>query len=213
MNIRFRDYLLYIEYYPRFLYALWRLSRIARPVISVFGGTNVASTHQYYKMAFNLVEKLAAHKMSIITGGGPGIMDAALCAAQKFDAGKNCLGIAVIGVDEYFSSKCFAPTVFLSHFALRKWLLIYYSSAFVIFPGGIGTLDELTEVLNLMKTGKLPDLPIILINKEYWKPFVDWSKNALSMGFLLSDYGKLFIITDSIDEAFEAIVQNVKPDF
>jgi len=202
-----RDSILYIFRYPRFLYALWRLSRIRKPIISIFGGRNVPSDNEYYHMAYEFGKKLSETNVSIITGGGPGIMDAALCGAQEFDGGKNCLGIAVLGVDEYFSSAC--PSIFLPNFEMRKWLLVHYSSAFIIFPGGIGTLDELTEVLNLIKVKKISKMPIILISADYWKPFIDWVHIATSKGLLLPGFDEHFVVTNDIDEAYNLITKTL----
>lgn len=212
MFIRFRSYLFYSMHYFKFLYALWRLSQIRRPIVSIFGGTNVPAYHPYYAMAYTLSKKLADHKVSIITGGGPGIMEAALCGAQEFDGAKNCLGIGVLGVDEYFSSQCFAPTIFLPNFAMRKWLLMYYSSAFIIFPGGIGTLDELSQLLNLIKTNRIAKSCIILIDKIYWKSFIDWSHMAISKGLLIPDFSELFMPIDNIDEAYDLLIKYLYKD-
>ncbi len=205
-----RDAFLYIFRYPQFLYAVWRLYRIRKPIITVFGGRNVPTHHEFYKKAYELSKKLMHFNVSIITGGGPGIMDAALCGAQKDDNNKNTLGIAVSGVDEYFSSSCRASSVFLPNFAMRKWLLMHYSLAFIIFPGGIGTLDELTELLNLIKIKKIPKLPVILIDSDYWKPFVDWVHVAMLHGLLFPDFDELFIVTDDIEQACNNVVTYLK---
>lgn len=207
MSKKIIDILSYISKYPRYIYALWRLSRIETPLVTIFGGRNVPTHHLLYKKAFELSFLLQSHSISVITGGGPGIMDAALCGAYT-TVKKNVLGIEVMGVDSHFFSSCNIPKIRLPDFSLRKSLLIEYSEAFVVFPGGIGTLNEVSEVLTLIKAKKLSAAPVILIGSRYWKFFQDWIYAASEEGFLLPGFQDSFLITDDLEEVLATILKH-----
>ncbi len=153
---------------------------------------------------------LVEHNMSIITGGGPGIMESANCGAQKATVPGDqkrlhTLGIMVRNVDPGFENSC-APTFRLSYMFLRKWFLIHYSSGFVFFPGGIGTMDELFHLLDLMKLDKVPQAPIVLIGTVYWEKVRDWYVNvAIKEELVPAQFENLFVITDDLREAVEIL--------
>ena len=185
------------------------IARLRTPIISVFGGAEAHEESEEYQKAFAFAERVARAGMSVITGGGPGIMQAANCGAraQKHKNKKklNTLGIAVKGVDNHIETQC-APLIWVSTFFLRKWLLTCQSSAVVVFPGGVGTADELFETLNLFKHGRLSRMPIVLVNSAYWSPIIDWMKEqALPAGYIQETYLQFFTLVDTADEAFEAI--------
>lgn len=183
----------------------WRLSKLEAPFITIFGGKNIIETEEPAQRAHVIAAALVDHGYAVVTGGGPGIMVAANCGAQQKAIALNkkglwTLGIGVRGVDTGYKNPC-APVYFTSNFFTRKHLLIYKSSGFVIFPGGIGTLDEFFEVLNLVKTGKIAPVPIILVDKQYWKPIIDWYYNSgIESGFILKEHAKLFAIADDPHE-------------
>jgi len=193
-----RESLEHLTDWPRYLYCLWRVSQLPKPIITVFGGKRAPVTSDYYKQAFDLGGKLVTQNMSVITGGGPGIMESALCGAvaQKKE---RSLGIGVIGVDVGFTSACNQETIYAPDFATRKKLLIEFSGGFVALPGGIGTLDEITEVLNLIKTSKIKQIPMILVGTEYWQPFTDWLKLAHENDYIAPEYTDLLQVTDDLD--------------
>jgi len=209
------------EYYTILTHAIkvgWELTRsvtqinkLKMPVITIFGGAKEDKAGVYGKKAFELSRKFVEHDISVLTGGGPGLMEAANCGAASV-YGKNegekkhTIGVAVASVDPWFESSCYYNTIHVSYFFMRKWLLTRYSVGFVVFPGGIGTMDELFDVLNMVKHHKIPELPIVLIGKEYWQPLISWFEDsALKNGMLNERLTKLFIVTDDLDHAFEVI--------
>jgi uncharacterized protein (TIGR00730 family) len=186
------------------------LSKVRMPMVSVFGSSRVNPESEEYKRAYALGATLAQHEISVITGGGPGIMDAANCGAfsgrNQQDDMLNTMGIAVTGVDASFKSHC-SEVMWVDTFFVRKWMLVRYSLGIVVFPGGLGTFDELFDVLNYMKHKRIPAIPVILIGIDYWQPLVDWMKSrALAEGYINAEYLKFFQLTDSIEEASSIIV-------
>lgn len=186
------------------------LAKVRMPMVTVFGSARVGPESVLYKQSYALGKMLAEHGVSVITGGGPGVMDAATCGAY---AGKdpqekmlNTLGIAVTGVDASFVSRC-SNVVWVDNFFIRKWMLVRYSLGIVVFPGGFGTLDELSDVLNYMKHKRIPLIPMIFIGVDYWQPLIDWmNMSALKEGYIKSEYLNFFKVTDSIDEACKIII-------
>ena len=185
------------------LYGSWRISKLPQPIVTIFGGSRLKLTTNYAMQAHDLGRRFVENNISILTGGGPGIMEAASCGAKKDHKGKGRIigiGVARLGeepnkcVDEYFE---------LEYFFSRKWLLTQYSHAFVIFPGGFGTLDELAEVLTLIQTKHLGKVPVLLIGKEYWADLVTWiQKEPLKQGFIDTDDFAFFKVTDDLEDAF-----------
>jgi uncharacterized protein (TIGR00730 family) len=187
------------------------LAKVRMPMVTFFGGREISSDHPFAQQAFELARRLAEQDVSVITGGGPGIMHAANCGAKAGNvaskSGLNTLGVGVRGINEQFNNEC-AQLFWVNNFFIRKWLLIRYSLGIVVFPGGLSTLDELFDVLNFMKSNRMPKLPLILIGVSYWQPMVEWFKQAgLKHGFMTEQELRFFIITDSLDEAFELLMQ------
>ncbi|MCK5632391.1 LOG family protein [bacterium] len=186
----------------------FRLTKLPMPIVTVFGGAKADKAGIFYRQADDFAYRCVKNGISIVTGGGPGIMTAANCGAaraRKKGQKARTLGIVVSGVDQNYENPC-ADILSVSYFFMRKWLLIRYSIGFVVFPGGIGTMDELFDLLNMIKHHRVPELPVVLIGKEYWSPIVQWfEKSALKSGLLNKRLTKLFIVTDSIDEAYEVI--------
>jgi len=190
-------------------YGLYRLSRLRGPIVSVFGGKWVNDEHEHAKQAYELSGRLVEHGFSILTGGGPGIMLAANCGAQEKKEelkikGECTLGIGVAGVDVDFVNPC-ANLVRTRSFFVRKWLLMRYSSAIVVFPGGIGTVDELFDVLNLQKFNTIKLMPVILVNRSYWQGLIDWYDQSVTQGIIRPEYKNLFTTTDDLDEVYSLI--------
>lgn len=188
-------------------YGVWKLARLPEPRVTIFGGSKIDLSHPYALQAMELGQKLVDSNISVITGGGPGIMQAANCGAIPKQAKPlRSMGIAVKGLDDEDINKCVQELITVKYFFARKWLLTQYSVGFAIFPGGYGTLDELAEVATLMQTGFLGTHPVVLINKEYWQPFIDWVNNSALKEGLLKDKDKnLLFVTDDLDEALEAL--------
>ena len=188
------------------MHGIWRINTLSGPIVTVFGG---ARWHKgpYEKQAHDLAALLIQHNISVITGGGPGIMEAANCGAaeainKKHSAAKS-IGITVKGLErENMVNSCAQEKLVVDTFLVRKWLMVNYSVAFAIFPGGFGTIDELGEVLTLMQTKKLAGVPIILFGSLYWQPFLNWIQDTLLKNNIVSQADvELFKVTDSIEEA------------
>lgn len=188
----------------RLIHGVWKLSKLNPPVVSVFGGSKLQQEHSYAVKAGELSKKLMSKGISVITGGGPGIMEAANCGAfnQAERRGKS-IGITVHGLLAEKPNTCIDESIQTHYFFARKHLLTHFATAFAIFPGGYGTMDELFEILTLMQTHKLKRVPVVLFEKKYWQPLIDWVQVAQKEGLLLKEDADLIFITDSVDEAFD----------
>ena len=185
------------------LYGGWRITKLPQPIISIFGSSRLKQDTPYAQKAHELGKRFMENGVSILTGGGPGIMEAAVCGIKINGEGKGkSMAIGVRGLDEGWN-RCAQNYFELEYFFARKWLLNQFSKGFVIFPGGFGTLDELAEVLTLIQTKSLSQVPVVLIGKEYWQPLVNWIMDeALLHGAVLQEELELFYVTDDLDEAF-----------
>lgn len=191
--------------YRQTLYGIWRLTGIPGPKVTIFGSARLEQEDPYAKQAHQLGGKLVQNDISVLTGGGPGIMEAASCGAIVNGAKAKSLGIGVKELGEG-KNPCVQEYLELDYFFARKWLLTRYSIAFIVFPGGFGTLDEMSEVLTLIQTDKLPKVPIVLIGKEYWHFLMQWLEHeAIEHGTISQDDLKLFTLTDDLDQAFAII--------
>ncbi len=185
------------------IYGMLRISRYAPPFVSIFGGSRLKQSDSYAVVAHEIAQRLVDADVSVLTGGGGGIMQAANCGAIYTHRGKGrSIGIGVRDLDKE-PNICVHDFIQLNQFWARKWLLTHYSAAFIVFPGGFGTLDELFEVLTLMQTRRTPKAPIVLVGTEYWKPFIDWcAQEAYEHGAVSKEDIDLFFVTDTIDEVF-----------
>jgi uncharacterized protein (TIGR00730 family) len=191
----------------QFIYGTYLISRLEGAIISCFGGRGIDKEDWFAQQAYELGKKCAQSDISVITGGGPGIMAAANCGAYEVHQGKKfqTMGIGVQGVDQDFVNPC-ASIFYVRHFSLRKIFLIRYASAFVIFPGGIGTADELFDTLNLMKLQRIKQVPVILFGVSFWKPLLDWyERSAIEKGVIQPQYKSLIYLTDDINDVFNRV--------
>tara|TARA_B100001142_G_C14347015_1_gene660472 strand:+ start:4368 stop:5051 length:684 start_codon:yes stop_codon:yes gene_type:complete len=182
-----------------------RLSRIG-PCVSIFGSARLKENHQWYLKAQNIAEKLGELGYGIISGGGPGIMEAANRGAKKVNSPSVGLNIEL---EHEQSPNGFIDTdksVDFDYFFVRKVMFVKYSQGFVVMPGGFGTLDELFEALTLIQTKKIDKFPVVLVGKEYWSGLIDWITNTLMKNGLIGndDLGILSIV-DSPEEAVKEI--------
>lgn len=192
---------------------IWHINRLPRPIVTIFGGTRAHQTSPYALQAHELAQLLGEHDISIITGGGPGIMQAATCGASHVVHKDNLIysiGIMVRGLDRDWLEESpvmlSKENITVEYFFARKWLMVNYSVAFAVFPGGFGTLNELGEVLTLMQTKKLSGVPVILIGKKYWEPLITWFHDTvLKEGMISQQEFDLLFVTDDIYEALEYI--------
>jgi uncharacterized protein (TIGR00730 family) len=194
------------------LYGIWKLSKLKKAPVTIFGGSRLGPESEYIKKAQQLATMLAEFDIPVLTGGGPGIMEAASCGIEAHK-GKvvTTIGIGVKGLGDPAFNKCVRNAIQMDTFTSRKWLLVKYSIGFAIFPGGFGTLDELAELLTLIQTKMRPKAPIVLIGKSYWKPFMDWiEQSALKHGLIRPEDVRLFSVTDDINEAFNLLQVHCK---
>lgn len=167
------------------------------PSVSFFGSARIQRDHPYYELATQTAQKIAQKGFGIITGGGPGIMEAANKGAQMAK-GRSC-GISVNLPFEEIKNPYIDPKYYLRfrYFFVRKVMFIRYAQAFVFLPGGMGTLDELFEALTLMQTNKIKPFPIFLLVSSYWDGLIAWLKDQpLRENFLLESDFERFKITD-----------------
>jgi uncharacterized protein (TIGR00730 family) len=182
-----------------------RLSRIG-PCVSIFGSARLKENHQWYLKAQEIAERLGELGYGIISGGGPGIMEAANRGAKKVNSPSVGLNIEL---EHEQSPNGFIDTdksVDFDYFFVRKVMFVKYSQGFVVMPGGFGTLDELFEALTLIQTKKIDKFPVVLVGKEYWFGLIDWITNTLMKNGLIGndDLGILSIV-DSPEEAVKEI--------
>lgn len=176
------------------------------PAVSIFGSSRLPKNSPYINMAQNVARELSKMGFSIITGGGPSIMEAANKGAQQ---GKSTsVGLNIEIPAEQHPNPYIDVFMEFKHFFARKVMFVRYASAFIICPGGYGTLDEFFEALTLIQTGKKRRFPVILMGKKYWQGLVDWLEDsAMALDTISEDDRTLFTMTDSPVEAAR-IVKN-----
>lgn len=184
----------------------FRKLHFAGPCVTVFGSARFKEDHPYYEKASELSARLAQLGLTIMTGGGPGIMEAANRGAK--DVGGRSYGCNIILPHEQKENPYLDKWVDIDLFFVRKTLLIKYSYAFVVFPGGFGTLDEYFEALTLIQTRKISDFPIIVFGKEYHKHLFDHINLMNEQNTISPEDLDLCLFTDSIDEAVDHVVRN-----
>jgi len=169
------------------------------PAVSVYGSARLKPEDALYKETQQIARRLGEMGFSVITGGGPGVMEAANKGATE--AGAKSIGLNINLPQEQATNIYTTHSLTFSHFFVRKVMLVKYASAFVIMPGGLGTLDELTEVLNLIQTYKIKPFPVILYGGEYWQGFLDWLRgSSLAKGYISEVDLSLLRICNSPDE-------------
>jgi len=183
-----------------------RMAKIG-PCISIFGSARTHADNKYYHIGVELAEKLANAGYGVITGGGPGIMEAANKGAQQ--GGGKSVGL---NIDLPFEQN-YNPYIDQEHnlefdyFFVRKVIFVKYAQAFVILPGGFGTLDELFEALTLIQTKKINQRPVVLVGKEYWGGLIDWIKKVMldeEHNISAADM-QMFSLVDTAEEAYNYI--------
>jgi uncharacterized protein (TIGR00730 family) len=166
------------------------------PAVSIFGSSRLTEENFYYQEAFKVAKALSEDGFSIITGGGPGIMEAANKGA-KLGKGKS-IGLNIEIPHEQRSNKYLDISLNFRYFFVRKLMFIKYSIGFIIFPGGYGTFDEMFEALTLVQTNKIKSFPVVLYGSEYWKGLIDWlTASPLKVGTLSSDDFNYFVLIDN----------------
>lgn len=197
----------------------WRMFRIigelvegfdtltgVEPAVTVYGSARLKPDTPLYASTEEIAYQLGAAGFSIITGGGPGVMEAANKGASR--AGVTSVGLNIELPEEQSGNDYTSLSVSFHHFFVRKVMLVKYAIAFVIMPGGMGTLDELTEVLTLIQTLKMRPFPVVLFDTGFWQGFLDWLRNSvLAKEFIAEEDFNLLRVCDRPEEVVE-IVQN-----
>ena len=180
-----------------------QLARIDRPAAAVFGSARIGEEHPAYEAARAVGRGFAARGWAVVTGGGPGVMEAANRGAQE--AGGLSVGFNIVLPHEQHSNAYLDIDHTFDHFYARKVCFVKPSEGFVIFPGGFGTLDELFESLTLIQTGKIGSFPVVLCDTGYWAPMLDWiAARPLAEAKISPEDVKLLRVTDDVDEAVAA---------
>lgn len=169
------------------------------PAVSIFGSSQMKPGSYYYEKAVELGKKLSKEGFSVITGGGPGIMEGANKGAQQ-GKGKS-VGLNIEIPEEQLANRYQDISLSFRYFFIRKLMFVKYSIAFIIFPGGFGTMDELFEALTLSQTKRIGTFPIILLGKDYWRGLIDWFKLTLipNNTLALADM-ELISLVDEVNE-------------
>lgn len=180
-----------------------RLSQI-QPSVSIFGSSRMMPGHPYYALTEQIARMLSDSGFTVISGGGPGLMEAANRGAF---AGKSpSVGLNIHLPHEQITNEFQDITLSFQHFFARKVMFVKYAKAYVVMPGGFGTLDELVEALTLIQTGKSVRMPIILVHKPFWVGLVDWFKQTLiAQGMISPEDLELFKVVDEPQEVLDAI--------
>jgi len=176
--------------------------------VSMFGSARTKPSDRCYKAAVETARLLAKSGFAIITGGGPGIMEAANKGA--FEAGGASIGLNISLPQEQESNKYQTMTLDFHYFYARKVMFVKYASAFVCFPGGYGTLDEFFETMTLVQTLKVEAYPIVLYGSRYWKGLVEWMRNTMPPRFIDSEDMEIFRIVDDPEEAARLVRNGVR---
>ncbi|MAW95073.1 MULTISPECIES: TIGR00730 family Rossman fold protein [unclassified Leeuwenhoekiella] len=183
-----------------------KLSRIG-PCVSIFGSARTKPDQKYYKLAVAIAEKIVENGYGVITGGGPGIMEAGNKGAHL--AGGTSVGLNIDLPFEQHDNPYIDSdkSIDFDYFFVRKVMFVKYSQGFVVLPGGFGTLDELFESITLIQTHKIDRFPIILVGTEYWQGLFDWIKNTLRDSFatISPDDIDLLYLVDTEDEVLEVL--------
>jgi uncharacterized protein (TIGR00730 family) len=194
----------------------WRIFRImaeyvegfeamagVKKAVSLFGSARTKPDNPFYAAAEQTAALLAREGYAVITGGGPGIMEAANKGA--YEAGGLSIGLNITLPHEQESNRYLSIGMDFHYFAVRKVMFVKYANAFVAFPGGFGTLDEFFETITLIQTMKSEPFPVILYGSEFWKGMIDWMRQQLTQGFIDPEDLKIFRVVDTPEAAVAAI--------
>lgn len=207
---RVNEFLFALQIFIQFIKG-FRTLHFVGPSVTVFGSARFDENHLYYKMAREIGKKIAELGFTTMTGGGPGIMEAANRGA--FENGGASVGCNIKLPFEQAPNPYTQTSITFSYFFIRKVLLVKYSYAFIIMPGGFGTQDEFFETLTLAQTKVINDFPIVVMGKEYYEPFHHWLDHMIAEGTIAADDRKFMLFTDSVDEAMEHISKYVNKNY
>ena len=179
------------------------------PCVSFFGSARVSPLDPAYQLCVETARRMGEAGFGIITGGGPGMMEAANRGARK--AGAPSVGCNIELPFEQGTNKYVDLSIDFRYFFVRKTMFMKYAQAFVIFPGGFGTMDELFEALTLIQTGKVRDFPVVLMGRSYWQGLLEWIRSTVAAeGKISPEDVDLLMVTDSPEEAVRFVVENYR---
>jgi uncharacterized protein (TIGR00730 family) len=188
-----------------FLEGFETVAGIEKPAVSIFGSARLRPGHPTYQAAVETGRRFAAAGFTVVTGGGPGIMEAANRGAQE--GGGVSVGFNIELPHEQESNPYLDVSLTFRHFYARKTMFVKAAEGFVIFPGGFGTLDELFEALTLIQTGKVLHFPVVLFDSAYWRGLLDWIQGRLlAEGMISANDQELLVVTDAPAQAVAAVV-------
>jgi uncharacterized protein (TIGR00730 family) len=190
----------------------FRALHFVGPCVTVFGSARFKEDHPYYALAREIGRGLAELGFTVVTGGGPGIMEAANRGARE--ARGRSIGCNIELPVEQTPNAYLDRWITFRHFFVRKVMLVKYSYAFIALPGGFGTLDEIFETATLIQTGKIQDFPLVLVGRDFWRPLTDFLHGPLErMGLIDPRDADRIIVTDSASEAVAAVRDIAIPTF
>lgn len=183
-----------------------------RDSVTIFGSARVKEDSHWYEEARRLGNLLAKAGLAVVTGGGPGIMEAANRGAHE--AGGDSVGLNIDLPEEQEANRYVNRPQGFRYFFIRKLMLTYAAKSYVYFPGGYGTLDEFFEMITLVQTGKIPSIPIILVGKEYWQPFDSFIKAFIieKFGYAHKEDANLYQIVETAEEVLRIVLEAPKRD-
>jgi len=181
------------------------------PAITVFGSARTEEDHNYYKIAYDIGKKIADLGFTTMTGGGPGIMEAANRGA--FENNGKSIGCSIKLPKEQSENKFMHKSVIFDHFFVRKVLLLKYSYAFIVLPGGFGTIDELFETLTLIQTGIINDFPVVVFGDKYYSKIKEMINKMIDEKTISAKDNKLVLFTDDIEEGFRHITKYISSNY
>lgn len=191
-----------INAYSKDLAAGLKLVRTFPQGVTIFGSARLPQDNKYCEMARRLGEELAKNGHAVITGGGPGIMEAA--SKGCYEIGGRSVGFNITLAHEQFPNPYLSETYTFEYFFARKVSLAMAAKVFVFFPGGYGTMDEISEILCLMQENKMPKMPVFLIGADYWAAFDSVIRKMIELGLVKEEDAKIFEITDDIQKVVDA---------
>ena len=201
-----------------FVEGMEKLSRV-NPCVAIFGSARTKPEDKYYKLAEEIAYRITKIGFGIITGGGPGIMEAGNKGAHR--GGGTSVGLNInLPFEQHFNPYIDSDkNIDFDYFFVRKTIFMRYAQGYVVMPGGFGTLDEMSEAITLIQTNKMVDFPVILVGKEYWKGLLDWFRDTmLKEGMIKEEDFSIFHVVDEVDDVVKIVKDfydkyAVKPNF
>jgi hypothetical protein len=188
-----------------FLLGFDTVADLPKPAVTLFGSARVHDGHPAYDDAREVGRRFAEAGFTVVTGGGPGVMEGANRGARE--GGGLSVGFNIVLPHEQHSNPYVDVEVVFEHFYVRKTMFVKAAEGFVIFPGGFGTLDELFEAMTLIQTGKILDFPVVLFDSEYWRALLDWIRDPLlAQGMVSPEDWDNLTVTDDPEEAVRLVV-------